>query len=94
MAGSSEHNLPQHTSLDELVEFFDDHDMGDYLEGMAEIEFAVDIRSRKHLIAIEQEIASKLTEIAKTEQVTAESLINSWLKERISNYPEEHKGTV
>jgi len=68
--------------------------MGDYLEGMAEVEFAVDIKNRKHLVAIEEEIVSKLTEIARTEQVTAEALINSWLKERISNYPKEHKGAA
>lgn len=80
-----------HKSLDELVEFFDSRDMGDYLEGMPEVEFTVALRSKRHLVAIDEEVASQLTEIAKVEMVSAEALVNSWLKERISHYTEEPK---
>jgi hypothetical protein len=82
-------SLPQHASLDELTEFFDAHDMGDYFEQMPEVEFTVDLKSRKHLIAIDEEVASKLSEIARTEKVSPEALVDAWLKERISNYTEE-----
>jgi hypothetical protein len=85
MGESSSHNLPPHTSLDELVEFFDTHDMGDYLEGMPEAHFDVDIKRRTHLVAIDEEIVGKLNEIARMNRVSAETLINSWLKERILN---------
>lgn len=83
--------LPQHASLEELTEFFDSHDMGDYFEQMPEVEFTVDVKSRKHLVAIDEEVASKLSEIARTEKVSAEALVDVWLKERISNYAEEQK---
>lgn len=33
--------LPCFGSLDELIEFFDAHDMGDYLDEMPEVNFAV-----------------------------------------------------
>ena len=85
-------SLPQHASVDELTEFFDSHDMGDYFEQMPEVEFTVDLKSRKHLVAIDEEVASKLSEIARTEKVSAEALVDAWLKERISNYTEEQKG--
>jgi hypothetical protein len=91
MAESSSRNLPSHASLDELVEFFDTHDMGDYLEEMPEVEFTVNLKSRRHLVALEEEVAHRLTEIARTQQVSAEALVNSWLKERISNLPKKRK---
>lgn len=36
--------LPHFTSLDELVNFFDTHDMGEFCEQMPEVDFEVDIR--------------------------------------------------
>ena len=92
MAENSAPELHPHKSLDELVEFFDTHDMGDHLEGMPEVEFTVVLRNKRYLLAIDEEVASQLTEIAKTEQVSAEALVNSWLRERISHYTEEPKG--
>jgi hypothetical protein len=66
-----------------LVEVFDTKDMGDYLKSMPEAKFEVDIKRRTHLFALDAELASKLTEIAKSKQTSAESLINAWLKEKI-----------
>lgn len=66
--------------------------MGDYLEQMPEAEFTVALKSRRHLVAIDEELADKLTAIAKTERVSAEALVDLWLKERISNYGEDLKG--
>jgi hypothetical protein len=70
-------------NLDELVEFFDTHDMGDYWDQMPEAHFEVEIKKRKHLIAIDEEIANKITAIAKSKKTSSESLVNSWLKENI-----------
>ena len=89
MAESSSHNLPPHTSLDELVEFFDEHDMGDHLEQMPEAHFDVTINRRTHLIAIDEELADKLDEIAKVKQIPAAALVNAWLKEKILSQEEK-----
>ena len=75
--------VPRFKSLDELVEFFDTQDMGAYLKDMPEAKFDVNIKRRTHLFALDAELASKLTEIAKSKQTSAESLINAWLKEKI-----------
>jgi hypothetical protein len=81
--------LPSFASLDEMVEFFDTHDMGDYLDGMPEVDFDVNIQGRTHLVAIDEEIAGRLSEIARREHVPAEALVNSWLKEKLSGYSEK-----
>lgn len=89
MAESNQKNLPSFASLDAMVEFFDKHDMGDYLEEMPEVHFDVNLQRRMHLVAIDDEIVSQLTEIARQEHVASEALVNSWLKEKISNYSEK-----
>jgi hypothetical protein len=48
MAKNKAKRLPRLKSVDELVEFFDKHDMGDYWD-----EYEVNIKTRKHLIAID-----------------------------------------
>ena len=75
--------LPQ-GSLQELVDFFDNHDMGDYLDAMPEAHFDVDIRRRRHFVEIDEGLIGELTRIAKAQKVSAERLINSWLRERIA----------
>ena len=51
---------------------------------MPKAHFEVDIKRRTHLVAIDDEIMSKLTDIAKSKKVPPEKLINSWLKEKLS----------
>lgn len=89
MAENDSHKLPPFTSLDELVEFFDSRDMGEYDEDLPETHFDVDLRRKTHLVAIDEETNNRLTEIAEQERTPAESLVNSWLKEKISGYPKE-----
>ncbi|MDQ3684811.1 MAG: BrnA antitoxin family protein [Acidobacteriota bacterium] len=85
MAESKSHETIPSGSLDELVEFFDTHDMGERWEQMPEADFDVDIKSKKHLVAIEGKLAGELTEIAKSQQTSVESLVDSWLREKISD---------
>jgi hypothetical protein len=83
MARSKSKTLPKFESLDELVEHFDTHDMGVYWDQMQEVVFEVNIKRRKHLVAIDAEIVPKLNEIAKSRKVSSQKLINTWLKEKI-----------
>lgn len=83
MVESKLKSIPQSASLDELVEFFDTHDLGEYWEQMPEAHFEVDIKKRRHLFALDEELANKLTEIALSRQVPSAVLINSWLREKI-----------
>ena len=83
MAKSKGKTLPALNSLSELVDFFETHDMGEYWEQMPEANFEINIKRRKHFVALEEEIATKVTEIAKAKKVSSEALINTWLKEKL-----------
>jgi translation initiation factor RLI1 len=83
MAKSKAKTLPEMKSTDELVNFFETHDMGDYWEQMPEADFEIKIKRRQHLIALEEDVVTKVTEIAKAKKVSSEALINTWLKEKL-----------
>ncbi|HYX31383.1 MAG TPA: CopG family antitoxin [Pyrinomonadaceae bacterium] len=86
MAENDSDKRPEFKSLDELVDFFDSHDMGDIVEDMPETHFDVNLQRTTHLVAIDEEVSSKLTEIAEREHVPAQSLVNDWLREKLSGY--------
>jgi hypothetical protein len=88
MAENKEKNLSEFDSLDDLVNFFDENDFGDFDKKLKEVHFDVDLKSKKHLIEIDEETNKNLTKIATQENTTTESLVNSWLKEKVSDYVE------
>jgi hypothetical protein len=71
-------------SVTDLVEWFDQNDIGDYLSEMSEASFDVDIKRRKHLVLLDPELSVKVTRIAKAKKTSSETLINSWVREKIS----------
>jgi hypothetical protein len=83
MAKSKSKALPRFGSLDKLVEFFDTHDMGDYWDRLPKADFDVNVRTRKHLVAIDKGLLPRLDEIAKSKRVPTQKLINVWLREKI-----------
>jgi hypothetical protein len=83
MAKSKAKALPAMNSINELVDFFETHDLGEYWEQMPEADFEVNIKRRKHLVALEEDVAARVTAIAKAKKVSSEALINTWLKERL-----------
>ena len=83
MAKNKHKNLPRFKALHELVEFFDTHDLGGYWDKMSEVHFEVDIKRKRHLFTISNELADKLTQIAKSKQTSSDALINEWLREKI-----------
>lgn len=83
MSRGKSKKIPNFRSLDELVDFFDTHDLGEYLNGMPEAQFDIDIKKRIHLFALDSEIAEELTKIAKLRHTSSEKLINTWLKDKI-----------
>lgn len=83
MAGSKSKALPQFESITELVDFFDTHDLGDYWDNLPEAQFDIDIRKRRHLVAIDEKLMKRVSEIAKSKRMPAERLINRWLEEKM-----------
>ena len=89
MAESNGKKLPQFDSIEVLTDFFDENDMGDYLESMPEVDFSVELGRSRHFIALDKEIADKLSEISKLEHTPSGAIVNSWLREKISTYSEK-----
>ncbi len=88
MTENKEKNLSEFDSLETLVEFFDEKDFGDFDEKLKEVNFEVNLKSKTHLIGIDEEISKTLVKIAAQENTTTESLVNNWLKEKASSYAE------
>jgi len=84
MAKNKSKPLPKLGSLAELVAFFDTHDMGEYWDQLPKAEFEVNIKTKKHLVAVDEEIIPKLNKIAKSKKIPSEKLINAWLREKIA----------
>ena len=83
MTSSPEESWYKRSGVEDLVEFFETHDMGEYWQEMPEAQFEIDIKKRTHLIAIDEEIADRITTIAKTRKTSSQSLINAWLKDTL-----------
>ena len=83
MAKSKSQNLPQWRSLDELVDYFDSHDMGKHLERMPEVDVEVDIKRKRHVVVIDNDILAQIGEAAKKKSVSSEELINTWLRDKL-----------
>ena len=84
MAKSKSKNLPKFETLDKLVEFFETTDTSEYWDEMPEVDFDISIKKKTHLVAIDDELAKEVSEIARSRKVTSEKLINSWIKDRLS----------
>lgn len=77
--------IPQHfQSIAEAAEFWDSHDLADYWDCTREANFEVDIQRRVFLTALEPGLAKKLTECARQQGVSTETLINVWLTEKVT----------
>ena len=71
-------------SVADAGEFWDSHDLTDYWGCTREASFEVDIQRRVFLTALEPGLARKLTECARKQGVSTETLINVWLTEKIT----------
>ncbi len=76
--------IPEHfKSIEEAAEFWDTHDLGDYWDLTRPVEFEIDIQRRVFLTALQPDLAQKLTQVARRQGVSSETLINVWLTEKV-----------
>lgn len=83
MARSEAKSLPHFGSLDQMVEFFDSNDLGEYLGQMPEADFEVDLKREVYLVVLDAEVADKLAEIARSRRTSPEVLVNTWVREKV-----------
>jgi hypothetical protein len=71
-------------TLMEASNFWDTHDVSDYWDKTREARFKVNIKKEPKYIAIDKDIARKVFSIAKQRHISTETLVNLWLKEKLS----------
>ena len=76
-------SISQAKSIEEIAEFWDTHDATDFDDQTHEVDMEFDLRSRKHYIAIDPEVLTRLREAAAARGLSTESLANLWLQERV-----------
>jgi len=74
----------QFKSIEEAAEFWDSNDLADYWDSTSKADLEVDIQRRLFLTALEPELAKKLTDCARKQGVSTETLINVWLSEKLT----------
>jgi hypothetical protein len=71
-------------SLAAAADFWDTHDLADYVDQSREVDAEVDIQRRAFLTALEPALAKRVSAYAQEQGVSAETLINLWLSEKLS----------
>ena len=67
-----------------MGEYWDSHDLSEEAGETGEIKFEVDFESDVFYYAVENSLSSKLHKIAEKRGVSAETLVNLWLQERVN----------
>lgn len=72
-------------SLKEASDFWDTHDISYYWGKTKETKFKVSLKKEpKYVVALEDEIDRNVFKIAKKKHISSETLVNVWLKEKVS----------
>lgn len=72
-------------SYEEMGEYWDSHDVGEVWDQMRPVEFEVDIKSERRYFPIERELSQRLAKAAEAQGVSAETLINLWVQEKLAH---------
>jgi len=76
-------SISQARSYREIGEFWDTHDLADYWDQTEPVDFEVDIQSEATYYALDKHLSQMLTEIAEERGVSAETLLNMWVQEKL-----------
>lgn len=76
-------SISQAESYQAIGDFWDTHDLGEFWEQTEPAAFEVDIRSEVTYYAVEAELALKVRSLAEQRGVSAETLLNLWVQEKV-----------
>ena len=80
--------FPEFETLDDIAKFWDTHSTADYADLTHAVQFQVRLRKedRQALsIAVLPELSKVIQELARIRGVSAETLVNVWLTEKVFN---------
>ena len=65
-------------------DFWDNHSVADHWDSTKEVAFDVEIKKEPRYVALESGLSKQVTKISRQRGITPETLINLWIKEKIS----------
>ena len=71
-------------SYQKIGEYWDNQDVSEIWDDTEEVEFEVDLQSDVYYYAVETSLSSQLHKIAEEKGVSAETLLNLWLQEKVN----------
>ncbi|MCL7453991.1 MAG: BrnA antitoxin family protein [Anaerolineae bacterium] len=79
----SKSTVSRASSYKEIGDFWDTHDLADYWDQTKPVDFEVDIGSEVTYYALDKELSQMLSEVAEERGVSAETLLNLWVQEKL-----------
>lgn len=70
-------------TIEEAATFWDTHSIADYWAETERVHFDVDLQRRHYLVALTPDIITRVMVAAQKQGVSAETLINLWLSEKL-----------
>lgn len=70
-------------TLDEMADFWDSHSLADYDEQTFEVEMTFDPAARRSTVNIEPELMADISRLAHERKISAQTLINVWLRQYV-----------
>jgi hypothetical protein len=83
MAEGKVSSISQARTLEEMADFWDTHSLADFDDQTHEVEMTFDPSARRSVIGIETELMAEIRRIAKERQVSTQTLVNVWLRQRV-----------
>ena len=66
-----------------MGEFWDTHDLTDYWDQTKPAEFTINLQSETTYYPLENSLSARIQEMAKKRGVSAETLLNLWIQEKM-----------
>jgi CopG antitoxin of type II toxin-antitoxin system len=70
-------------SYKEIGDFWDTHDLSDFWGQSKKVEFGVDIKSEIIYYSLDKKLSEKVQSVAQRRGVSADTLINLWVQEKL-----------
>lgn len=70
-------------SLEEFWQFWDTHSTADYEDFMEDVEVEIELPRRKLYFSLAQDLLVKVRDQARRQGISAETLINLWVQEKV-----------
>jgi len=82
--------LSKARSYKEIGEYWDVHDLSESWGKTRPVRFGVEIESEVTYVAIDRELSEKIRTMATRRGVSADTLVNLWIQEKLGNKRRRH----